>query len=150
MANIMRRGESREMQQRGEGRPYWIRSGCWATCRVGRRVSPMGATQTFVPAFDVRERNDACTFEADLPGIGENDLDISVTGNRLSVSGKREAERRAENDQYFCAERSYGTFLRTFTLPDDAETERVNAEFRDGVLQIDSPSRPRRSHAGSP
>lgn len=61
---------------------------------------------------------------------------MNVTGNRLSVSGKREAERQDQSDRYYTYERSYGEFMRTFTLPDGADTNQVGAELKDGVLTI--------------
>lgn len=93
----------------------------------------------FVPAFDVKESKDAYEFSADLPGFREQDVDINVSGNRLTISGEREAERSEESDTFFCSERSYGSFTRTFTLPDDVDTEQVKAELSDGVLNVHIP-----------
>src|SRR5690348_1559997 len=64
----------------------------------------------FAPRFEVKETKDAYVFKADLPGVKEDDLDVTVTGNRLTVSGKREAEQREESDRYYAYERSYGSF----------------------------------------
>jgi HSP20 family protein len=145
MANTTERGESRELQQRAAGRPYWdpfgILSGFveWWAPLGGLR--PAWPAHTFVPAFEGRDTKDAYVLEADLPGIQENELEMSVSGTQLSVSGKRESERREEKGRYFCAERAYGSFARTFTLPDDAELDHVNAEFRDGVLRVEIPKR---------
>src|SRR3954471_12796705 len=61
----------------------------------------------FVPAFDVRDTKDAYVFTADLPGFREQDVDINVTGNRLSVSGKRDADEVQESDTFYACERSY-------------------------------------------
>jgi HSP20 family protein len=97
---------------------------------------------TWFPAFEVKETNDAFVFRADVPGLKEDDLEISVTGNRLTISGKREDERKDENDRYFAYERSYGSFTRTFTLPEGVDTEHVNAELKDGVLGLTLPKRP--------
>jgi HSP20 family protein len=93
----------------------------------------------FTPRFEVKETKDAYVFKADLPGIEENALDISMTGNRLTVSGQREAERRDEGDTYYAYERSYGNFSRSFTLPEGVETERVDAHLEHGVLTITVP-----------
>jgi HSP20 family protein len=100
-----------------------------------------GADQraTFVPAFDVRETKDAYLFAADLPGFREQDVDINVTGNRLSVSGKREAEHVEESDRFYACERTHGTFTRSFTLPEGANPEQVHAELKDGVLTLRVP-----------
>jgi HSP20 family protein len=101
----------------------------------------MRQQQGFVPQFDVRETPDAYVFQADVPGIQEKDLDISLTGNRLSISGKRDVENRQQTDSYHLYERSYGTFSRSFTLPDTADMTRANADMKDGVLTITLPKR---------
>ncbi|TAK32843.1 MAG: Hsp20 family protein, partial [Myxococcaceae bacterium] len=72
----------------------------------------------------------------------EKDLEISMTGNRLTVSGHREAEKRDESDRYYLYERSYGSFMRSFTLPDGVDTNKITAELKNGVLQMLVPRRP--------
>jgi len=99
-------------------------------------LNQMRQQQSFVPQFDVRETPDAYVFQADVPGIQEKDLDISLTGNRLTISGKRDVENRQQNDNYHLYERSYGTFSRSFTLPDTADMTRASADMKDGVLTI--------------
>lgn len=95
----------------------------------------------FVPAFDVKETKDSFQFKADLPGIKEADVEIKITGNRLVVSGKREAEHEDKADTYYAYERSYGAFQRAFALPDGVDTEHVHAELKDGVLMIALPKK---------
>ena len=97
---------------------------------------------TFVPAFEVKETKDAFIFKADLPGVKEDDVDISVTGNQLTVSGKREEEKREEGERYFAYERSSGSFSRSFTLPEGVDSEHVSAELKNGVLTLMLPKRP--------
>lgn len=101
-----------------------------------------GEEPAYVPPFDVRETKDAYLFKADLPGIKEQDLEISVTGSRLTVSGKREAENVEESDRCYCSERSYGSFTRSFTLPEGINADQIQAEFKDGVLSIHVPKSP--------
>jgi len=145
MANTIRDSEGRELRQRAAQRPYWDPfgllsglEGWWDPFGVLRPPAP---AETFVPAFDARDTKDAYILEADLPGIQESELKMSVTGTRLSVSGKRESEQQEENGEYFCSERAHGTFVRTFTLPDDAELDRVNVELQNGVLRVEIPKR---------
>lgn len=95
-----------------------------------------GSTSQFVPRFEVKERRDAYVFKADLPGVREEDLDISLTGNRLTVSGHREEEKRNDDERFFTYERSYGSFTRTFSLPEDVDGEHCDAELKDGVLTL--------------
>jgi len=107
----------------------------------------------FSPDFEVLENKDSYVFKADVPGIKESDVNISLSGNRLSVSGKREQEDIDKNDNYFAAERSYGAFSRSFTLPQGADVEHVRADLKDGVLSIYVPkhleSQPRKIEIGT-
>jgi HSP20 family protein len=96
----------------------------------------------FAPSFDVKENKDGYVFRADLPGVREEDLDISLTGNRLTISGKREQEKHEQGDTYYASERSYGSFSRAFTLPDGTDGENVKADLKDGVLQVIVPKKP--------
>ena len=95
-----------------------------------------GVAQSYMPRFDVKETQDRYTFTADLPGIKEDDLNISLTGNRLVISGKREAEESKEEGQYHLYERSYGTFSRSFSLPEGVNPDEVTANLKDGVLTV--------------
>lgn len=97
---------------------------------------------SFAPSFEVKETGDAFVFKADLPGIKENDLDISLTGNRLTVSGQRHEDKREEGDTYYAYERSYGAFSRSFTLPEGIDADHVQAELKDGVLNVMIPKKP--------
>ncbi|MEP6860340.1 MAG: HSP20 family small heat-shock protein [Deltaproteobacteria bacterium] len=95
----------------------------------------------FSPAFEVKETKDSFQFSADLPGMKDQDVDVKLTGNRLAISGKREAEREDNSDTYYAYERSYGTFSRTFALPDGLDTDHIHAEMKDGVLTVALPKK---------
>ncbi len=96
----------------------------------------------FMPSFDVKETTDAYVFTADMPGIHTNDLDVQLAGNRLTISGKRELEEIKENERFYSQERSFGTFSRTFTLPEEVESNKVVADLRDGVFHLMVPKSP--------
>ena len=96
----------------------------------------------FAPAFDVKETKDAFIFKADLPGVKESDLDVKIAQNRLTVSGKRESEKTEKGDTFYTYERSYGSFSRTFTLPEGVDADRIKADLKEGVLSIEAPKRP--------
>lgn len=96
----------------------------------------------WTPAFDVKETKEAFLFKADVPGLKEEDLDISITGNRLTVTGKREEEKKEEDEKYYSYERSYGSFSRTFTLPEGVDLEHIRAEMKEGVLTLNVPKLP--------
>jgi len=100
------------------------------------------ASQAYVPAFEVKETKDAYVFKADVQGLKEPDVEVSVTGNRLTISGKREAEKEEKSDTFYTYERSYGTFTRSFTLPDQADVEHVKAELKAGELTVAIPKAP--------
>jgi HSP20 family protein len=103
-----------------------------------REMTPFASTGSaeFMPTFEIKESNDAFIFKGDVPGVKESDLEITLTGNRLNVSGKREAEKQEENERYYAYERSYGSFTRSFTLPDGVDTNSVHADLKDGVLML--------------
>lgn len=105
-------------------------------------LGAMGGREGFVPSFEVKETKEAYVFKADLPGIRDEDLDISLTGNRLTVSGKREEEKREEDERYFAYERSYGTFSRSFTLPEGIDVEHAQADLSNGVLTVTVAKKP--------
>ncbi len=112
----------------------------WDPFRELTRTMPSGAA--FVPSFEVKERKDAFTVKADLPGVREEDLDVSLTENRLTISGTRDEEKKEEGERYYTYERSYGNFTRSFTLPEGIDAEHIEAELKDGVLNVTLPKRP--------
>lgn len=103
---------------------------------------PMEGGSTFMPSFDVKETADAYVFTADMPGIQKDNLDIQLTGNRLTISGHRESEGTREGETFYSQERSFGTFSRTFSLPEEVESGKVAAELREGVLHLMVPKSP--------
>jgi HSP20 family protein len=97
---------------------------------------------TFLPSFDIKETPQGYVFKADLPGIAEKDVAINLTGNRLTITGKREEEKKEEKERYFACERTYGSFSRSFTLPDGVDLEKVTADMKQGVLTLSVPKKP--------
>lgn len=102
----------------------------WDPFFAGRPAS------AFSPAFEVKETNDAFVVKADLPGVVETELDIGVHNNVLTVSGSRQADERSEGASYALYERQFGSFSRSFALPDTADGERIEAELDGGVLTL--------------
>ena len=96
----------------------------------------------FTPRFDVKETKDAYVIKADMPGVKDDELEVSLNGNMLTISGKREEERKDEGENYYTLERSYGTFARSFTLPDGGDAKNVAAELKNGVLTVQLPKKP--------
>lgn len=110
--------------------------------QVGRMVGGVEPSLSFIPAFEVKETKDAYVFKADVPGVKEGDLDITLTGDRLTISGKRETEKQEDTDRFYAYERSYGSFTRSFTLPEGVDANNINAELKDGVLHLRLPKQP--------
>lgn len=93
------------------------------------------------PRFEVTETVDAYFFKGDVPGVKREDLEISATGNRLQITGKRDREQETKSETVFAYEREFGTFLRTFTLPASADVEHAKSELKDGVLTLVIPKK---------
>ena len=91
---------------------------------------------SYTPRFDVREAGGVFVFQADLPGVAEKDLDISLNGTLLTVSGKRESDKAEQTDTYYAAERNYGSFVRAFTLPETVDPDKLRAGYDKGTLTI--------------
>jgi HSP20 family protein len=98
--------------------------------------------EAFAPSFEVKETKDSYLFKADLPGVRDEDLELSLTGNRLTVSGKRDEEKRDEGERFYAYERSFGAFSRSFTLPEGVDVEHAEAGLASGVLTITLPKKP--------
>lgn len=90
----------------------------------------------FSPAFEVKETTDSFVLKADLPGVEEKDLDVAVHNGVLTVSGSRQAEERKDGESYALYERQYGSFSRSFALPDMADGDRIDASLTNGVLTL--------------
>lgn len=94
----------------------------------------------WIPAVDIYENNDQeIVLRAELPGIAKEDIDLHVENNTLTLKGERKREQEIKDDQYHRIERSYGTFSRSFSLPSRVDTDKVRADFKDGVLTITLP-----------
>jgi HSP20 family protein len=98
--------------------------------------------RTFEPAFEVKETKESYLFKADVPGMKQADLDVSLMGNRLTITGKREAEKENKGETFYTYERSYGSFTRSFTLPEGVNTSAIQADLHDGVLSVVLPKKP--------
>jgi HSP20 family protein len=98
-------------------------------------------TSSFAPAVDVYEDEHQVALKIEVPGIDEKDIDIRVENNTLTVHGERKIEKEEKEENYRRVERHYGTFTRTFTLPQTVDTEKVAATYDKGVLKIALPKK---------
>ena len=96
-------------------------------------------TGSFMPRLDVTEGAKAFTVTAELPGMSEKEIDLSISGDTLTIRGEKKEEKEEKNKNYYYSERSYGTFMRSVPLPRQVETDKVSASFNKGVLTITLP-----------
>jgi HSP20 family protein len=88
------------------------------------------------PKVDVVEAKDAYEITAELPGVADKDVEITVREGVLSIKGEKKSETKKEDKNAHIVERSYGSFERAFVLPDDADESKINADFHNGVLKV--------------
>jgi HSP20 family protein len=92
-----------------------------------------------LPAVDVSEDDKAYKVAAELPGLDEKDLDVSVSGDILTLKGEKRQEKEEKDKNWYVSERAYGSFQRAFTLPDGIDRDKITADFAKGVLTITLP-----------
>jgi HSP20 family protein len=100
------------------------------------------AVADWSPEVDISEDDHGYLLKADLPEMKKDDVRVTVEDGILSVSGERKSEKEDQKKKFHRIERSFGTFRRSFTLPEDADSTKVTAEFRDGVLKVHLPTTP--------
>ncbi|HEY3027106.1 MAG TPA: Hsp20/alpha crystallin family protein [Pyrinomonadaceae bacterium] len=93
------------------------------------------------PSVDIFENKDHIVLEAELPGMNREDFELSVENNVITLRGERHFEKKDDTDNYHRVERAYGSFTRSFTLPQTVSAEGANAEYRNGVLRVTLPKR---------
>jgi len=108
---------------RGGSEDDWALGGAWA------------------PAVDIYEHEGNLVLKAELPGIDPKDVDVRVENNLLTLRGERKFESDVKRESYHRVERAYGSFSRSFTLPNVVDTGKIKAEFKDGVLRVTLPQR---------
>ncbi|ALA60317.1 Hsp20/alpha crystallin family protein [Nitrospira moscoviensis] len=91
------------------------------------------------PLVDIAEDDKEYTVKAELPEIKKEDVKITVQDNVLAISGERKYEKEEKGKKYHRVERAYGSFMRSFTLPEDADGAKVAAEYKDGILKVHVP-----------
>lgn len=100
---------------------------------------PAWAERQVWPAINISETDSDVTVKAEVPGCRAEDIDISVQGNTLSISGQKKQEKEEKEKGYYYAERSYGSFRRDLTLPSEVEHNKIDAAYKDGILTIKMP-----------
>jgi HSP20 family protein len=110
--------------------------------RMGSGEIPSLTVADWSPEVDISEDDRGYLLKADLPEMKKDDVRVTVEDGILSVSGERKTEKEDHKKKFHRIERSFGTFRRSFTLPEDADSTKVTAEFRAGVLKVHLPTTP--------
>jgi|YelNatPaOPRAMG01_1025707.scaffolds.fasta_scaffold281426_1 HSP20 family protein len=104
--------------------------------------SEVDSTSRWIPAIDVFEKEGNIEIELEAPGIKEEDLKIKIEDGMLIISGERKFEKEDKKENYYRMERSYGSFSRSFSLPDNIERDKIGAKYENGLLKITLPKKP--------
>ncbi|WP_234571500.1 Hsp20/alpha crystallin family protein [Rhodohalobacter sp. 614A] len=91
---------------------------------------------SFAPSIDISETDKQYLIDVELPGISKEDIDLNIENNTLTISGERKFEKKEDGKQYHRVESHYGSFSRSFTLPDNVKTDSINATYNNGILNI--------------
>src|SRR5262245_28935373 len=108
---------------RSSGEEDWALGGSWA------------------PVVDIYEQGNDIVLKAELPGVEAKDVDVRVENNVLTLRGERKFDNEVKRENYHRVERAYGSFSRSFTLPNVVDTDKIKAEFKDGVLRLTLPKK---------
>jgi HSP20 family protein len=93
----------------------------------------------WTPTIETFEKEDKFVVKAELPGMKKEDIDVSVVGDTLTIKGERKAESETKEENYYCCERSYGSFFRSIALPSSVDAKKIEASYEDGVLEVSLP-----------
>lgn len=129
--------------------PYVRRSEAPTTTRLFEEFfndfpfgSSLESRENWVPAVDILEKEGNLILRAELPGMTEKQIDLKLEGNTLTIKGERKMENEDKKSNYHRVESFYGSFTRSFRLPDTVDSEKINAEYKNGVLTVTIPQKP--------
>ena len=124
-------------------RPFPFRRSLWATEPLLRRE----VRWPTMPAVDVVEGEKAYEITAELPGMDEKNIEVKVTDGVLTMKGERQEEKEEKKKDYYLQERSFGSFQRSFELPESVDADKIEANFKKGVLTVKLPKKPQAQKA---
>lgn len=105
--------------------------------RALRRFSAMD--KEWVPAIEMFDKGDKYVIKAELPGMEEKDVEVSLRNDVLTIRGEKKAENEVKQEDYYFSERAYGSFLRRLSLPSNVDAKKIEADFENGVLEVTLP-----------
>ncbi len=103
---------------------------------------PVFEEAMWTPAVDVLEKEDKFLVKVELPGVNENDVDISITGDMLTISGEKRSDSEVKKKGYYYSESSFGSFSRSITIPSMVDIDKIEANYEKGVMEIILPKIP--------
>ena len=136
--SLMSQQPTREIEETGRrfedifGRPFL--PGIW-------RVFP-SEEMVWAPAIDVLEQEDEFSVKVELPGVKEEDVNVTVAGSTLTIEGEKKAESEVKRKGYYYSETSYGSFSRSITIPSTVDASKIEANYDKGILEITLPKTP--------
>lgn len=117
----------------------------WPFQRASFNLEPFwsgDATWGKMPAVDVVEKDKVYEITAELPGMDEKSVELKVVGDMLTIRGEKQEEKEETKKGYYLSERSFGSFQRSFRIPDDVDADKIDASFKKGVLTVMLPRKP--------
>jgi HSP20 family protein len=106
---------------------------------LSQRMGGGSGMEELYPPVDIYEDGESVVVKAEIPGIKKENLDIQLTADSITISGRKSSEEKVEQKDFFRLERSFGSFTRRFPLPVETMTEKARASFKDGVLEVRIP-----------
>lgn len=105
----------------------------------GETVLPRFVSEEWLPSVDISETKDKLLVRAELPGMDAKDINVTISGDILTIKGEKKQKKEREDEHYYCSESYSGSFQRTIRLPVNIKTDKVDATFEKGILQIALP-----------
>ena len=120
--------------------PHWPRLSAWSRWPSAFRRAT--GAELVVPELDVRENTKSIVIEAELPGVDEKDVSVTITNGLLTIKGEKKDQHEEKDETHYFSERSFGAFERCLRLPDTIDETKVSADFDKGVLRITAAKKP--------
>jgi HSP20 family protein len=98
--------------------------------------------ESWTPAVDILEKDGNLILHAELPGMSEKEIDVKLEGNTLTLKGERKMDKEEKKNNYHRVESFYGSFTRSFRLPETVDTEKISADYKNGILTVTIPQKP--------
>ncbi|MBN1374723.1 MAG: Hsp20/alpha crystallin family protein [Dehalococcoidia bacterium] len=131
---LMRWNPARELEEMDRYLGDMLGDTFWPSLRM--RTPEIKA---WMPALDVFERDDKFVVKAEIPGMDEENINVSVEGNSLVIKGQKDTEKEVKDEDYYHCERSYGSFYRSVPLPSTVDKDKIQADYDNGILEVTFP-----------